>query len=54
MTANKTTIGYFVQLGGAAAFTLGIFLGLHHIGLDIAFVCGAAAFYLGEMIRKGV
>jgi hypothetical protein len=51
MTANKSTIGYFVQMGGVAAFALGAIFGIHHVALDVAFVGGAAAFYLGEKIR---
>jgi hypothetical protein len=44
-------IGYFVQLGGIAAFALGAVLSLHHVAIGVAFVGGAAAFYVGEKIR---
>jgi hypothetical protein len=45
-------IGYFVQLGGVAAFALGAVLSLHHVAIGVAFVGGAAAFYVGERIRS--
>jgi hypothetical protein len=51
MTANKSTIGYFLQIGGIAAFTLGAIFSVHHAAIDAAFVGGAAAFYVGEKIR---
>jgi hypothetical protein len=51
MTANKTTIGYAVQFGGAAAFALGTIFSLHHVAIGVAFVGGAAAFYVGQKIR---
>jgi hypothetical protein len=51
MTANKTTIGYAVQLGGIAALTLGVIFSMHHVGIATAFLGGAAAFYVGEKIR---
>jgi hypothetical protein len=33
MAANKKTVGYFVQLGGVGAFTLGVILSLHHVAI---------------------
>jgi hypothetical protein len=33
MSANKTTVGYAVQLGGIAVFTLGVILSVHHIAI---------------------
>jgi hypothetical protein len=47
---GKKQIGYFVQLGGAAAFALGTILSLHHVAIAGAFVGGAAAFYIGHKI----
>jgi hypothetical protein len=44
-------IGYFIQLGGIVAFALGAVLSLHHVAIGVAFVGGAAAFYVGEKIR---
>ena len=52
MTISKTTIGYFVQLGGIAAITLGAIFSVHHIAIGAAFLGGAVAFYVGEKIRK--
>ncbi|MGA8368457.1 MAG: hypothetical protein ACLQMT_06440 [Candidatus Acidiferrales bacterium] len=51
MSANKTTIGYAVQLGGIAAFTLGAILSVHHIAIGTSFLGGVAAFYVGQKIR---
>jgi hypothetical protein len=48
---SRTTIGYIVQLGGIAAFTLGAVFSLHHIPIGASFVGGAAAFYVGKKIR---
>jgi hypothetical protein len=44
-------IGYFVQLGGIAAFAVGAVLSLHHVAIGVAFVGGAVAYYVGEKIR---
>jgi hypothetical protein len=52
MSTSKTTIGYFVQLGGIAAFALGAILSMHHIAIGAAFLSGAAAFYIGEKLRS--
>ena len=52
MTISKTTIGYLVQLGGIAAITLGAIFSVHHAAIGAAFLGGAAAFYVGEKIRK--
>jgi hypothetical protein len=49
---SKTTIGYIVQLGGIAAFTLGAVFSLHHIAIGASFLGGAAAFYVGRKIRS--
>jgi hypothetical protein len=51
MTISKKTIGYLVQLGGIAAFAVGVVLSFHHAGIAAAFASGAAAFYVGEKIR---
>jgi hypothetical protein len=48
---SKKTIGYIVQLGGIAAFTVGGILSLHHVAIGASFLGGAAAFYVGEKIR---
>jgi len=49
---SKKTIGYIVQLGGIAAFTLGAIFSLHHVVIGAAFLGGAAAFYVGGKIRS--
>jgi len=49
---SKKTIGYIVQLGGIAAFTLGAIFSLHHVAIGAAFLGGAAAFYVGGKIRS--
>lgn len=51
MSANKTTIGYAVQLGGIAALTIGAVLSAHHIAIGASFLGGVAAFYVGQKIR---
>jgi hypothetical protein len=48
---SRKTIGYIVQLGGIAAFTLGAVFSLHHIPIGASFLGGAAAFYVGQKIR---
>ena len=48
---SRTTLGYVVQLGGIAAFTLGAVFSLHHIPIGASFLGGAAAFYVGKKIR---
>jgi hypothetical protein len=48
---SRTTLGYIVQLGGIAAFTLGAVFSLHHIPIGASFLGGAAAFYVGKKIR---
>jgi hypothetical protein len=48
--SGKKKIGYFVQLGGAAAFVVGAIVGAHHLAVDIFFVGGAAAFYVGHKL----
>jgi len=52
MSASKITIGYFVQLGGAAAVVAGAVLSLHHVAIGAAFIGGVAAFYIGKKIRS--
>jgi len=47
---GKKQIGYFVQLGGVAAFAVGAILSLHHVAIAAAFLGGAAAFYIGHKI----
>ena len=49
---SRTTLGYIVQLGGIAAFTVGAALSLHHLPIGISFLGGAAAFYVGKKIRS--
>ena len=56
MTTNATsskivTIGYIVQLGGIASFTLGAIFSVHHIAIGASFIGGAVAFYVGEKLR---
>ena len=51
MATSKTTVGYAVQLGGIAAFTIGGIRSLHHVAIGAAFLGGAAAFYVGQKIR---
>jgi hypothetical protein len=51
MATNKKTIGYLVQLGGIASFTIGGIFSLHHAAIGAAFLGGAAAFYVGQKIR---
>ncbi|MFZ0738982.1 MAG: hypothetical protein WAM96_17940 [Candidatus Acidiferrales bacterium] len=53
MAANKTTIGYAVQLGGAGAIIVGAALSLHHAAIAAALLGGAAALYVGKKIRTG-
>jgi hypothetical protein len=52
MRASRKTVGYLVQLGGIAAFTLGAIFSLHHAAIGAAFLGGAAAFYVGQKIRS--
>ena len=49
---SRTTLGYIVQLGGIAAFTLGAVFSLHHLPIGASFLGGAAAFYVGKKIRS--
>lgn len=49
---SKKTIGYIVQLGGIASFTIGAVFSLHHAAIGAAFLGGAAAFYVGGKIRS--
>jgi len=46
-----TLIGYIVQLGGLASFTLGAIFSVHHIAIGASFIGGAVAFYVGEKLR---
>ena len=48
---SRTTLGYVVQLGGIAAFTLGAVFSLHHVPIGASFLGGAAAFFVGKKIR---
>lgn len=48
---SKKTLGYIVQLGGLASFTLGAVFSMHHAAIGAAFLGGAAAFYVGGKIR---
>ncbi len=45
------SLGQWVQLAGAGAFITGAILSLHHFALEICFVAGAAAFYVGKKMR---
>jgi len=49
--SSKTTLGYFVQLGGIGALVVGAILSVHHVAIAASFLGGAAAFYIGEKIR---
>jgi len=49
---SRKTLGYLVQLGGIAAFTIGAVFSLHHVAIGAAFLGGAAAFYVGGKIRS--
>ena len=50
-SSKLISIGYIVQLGGIAAFTLGAIFSVHHVAIGAAFIGGAAAFYVGEKLR---
>ncbi len=52
MSASKQKIGYFVQLGGAAACAAGAVLSVHHVTIAACFIGGAVALYLGKKIRS--
>jgi hypothetical protein len=45
-------IGWIVELCGAGAFVVGMFLSAHHYAIDACFVGGAAAFALGWKLHK--
>jgi hypothetical protein len=49
---SRKTLGYIVQLGGIAAFTIGAIFSLHHLPIGVSFLGGAAAFYVGGKIRS--
>lgn len=49
---SRKTLGYIVQLGGIAAFTVGAIFSVHHLAIGAAFLGGAAAFFVGEKIRS--
>ncbi len=51
MSASKTTVGYVVQASGLGAILVGVVLSVHHVAIALAFVGGAAAFFVGEKIR---
>ena len=51
---SKRTIGYAVQLGGIAAFAVGVVLSVHHVAIAASFIGGAAAFYVGRAIRTKI
>lgn len=52
MSASKQKIGYFVQLGGVAAFATGAVLSVHHVAIAVCFIAGAVAVYVGKKIRS--
>jgi hypothetical protein len=54
MTLSKKAVGYLVQLGGVAAAVAGAVLSLQHPAITACFVGGAAAFYVGKIIRGTV
>ena len=51
MAIGKTTLGYFVQLGGAGAIVVGAILSVHHALIGATLLGGAAAVYVGQKIR---
>jgi hypothetical protein len=51
MSANRTSVGYIIQLSGVAAFTLGAIFSVHHIAVGALFIGGAVSFYVGEKVR---
>jgi hypothetical protein len=51
MSISNKTIGYIVQLGGIGSLVVGAVLSAHHAAIAIAFLAGAAAYYIGEKIR---
>ena len=51
VTPSKQAIGLYVQIAGAGAFIAGVVLSLHHYGIGICFIAGAAAFFVGKKLR---
>ena len=51
-TPSWQSVGLYVQIGGAAAFIVGVVLSLHHYATGICFIAGAAAFLVGKKMRK--
>jgi hypothetical protein len=50
-TPSGHSIGLYVQIAGAGAFTAGVVLSLHHYAIGICFIGGAAAFFIGKKMR---
>jgi hypothetical protein len=50
-TLSLQSIGLYVQIAGAGAFIAGVVLSLHHYGIGICFIAGAAAFFIGKKLR---
>ena len=50
-TSPSQSLGQWVQLAGAGAFITGAILSLHNFAIEICFVAGAAAFYVGKKMR---
>ena len=50
-TSPSQSLGRWVQLAGAGAFITGAILSLHNFAIEICFVAGAAAFYVGKKMR---
>jgi hypothetical protein len=50
-TPSRQSIGLYVQIAGAGAFIVGALLSLHHYAIEICFVAGAAAFFIGKKMR---
>ena len=46
-SAHLQKVGWIVELCGAAAFAVGVFLSLHHVAIAACVVGGVAAFGIG-------
>jgi hypothetical protein len=53
MSLNKSTVGYFVQVGGAGCVLVGAILSVHHAAIAACLLAGSAALYVGKRIRTG-
>jgi hypothetical protein len=52
LTAPTFKIAQIVELGGVAAFVIGIILSVHHYAIGAFFVAGIAAFAVGYKLRQ--